>query len=104
MDDEEVVGNTDDLFRQMEEDDLADKVALQVSARPIEYAKSRGMRPQRVYAAVKLFINSSGEKGLSPHLCECGKMVVNIKEADAFFMAKDKASNPQRAKAADEPD
>jgi hypothetical protein len=98
-DQEEPVLGTDDLFRQMEEDELQDKIAAQTKARPIEYAKSRGIRPQKVYAAIKVFERSQGTKGLPTYFCDCGHKVVDIKEADAFFAGKKKTSDKQRVQA-----
>lgn len=76
--------NTDDLFRQMEEDELRDGVEAAkqqptlVTLTPIQYAKARNIRPQRVYMA---FRNNK----LTPNKCACGRTIVNVDEADTYF-------------------
>jgi hypothetical protein len=70
--------NTDDLFAKMQADEQADRVATQTKASPIDYARSRGIRPQKVYAALR-----SGQ--LMWDGCECGRRVVVIAEADKLF-------------------
>jgi hypothetical protein len=70
--------NTDDLFAQMQADEEHDRVAGQTKATPIDYARLRGMRPQKVYAALR-----NGRLEWSS--CECGRRVIVIAEADALF-------------------
>jgi hypothetical protein len=69
---------TEELLAQMELDDLKDELSLQTKATPINYAKARGMRPQKVYAALR-----SGK--LTYQHCDCGRRVVDIAEADEVF-------------------
>jgi hypothetical protein len=64
----------DDFIRQAEEDERSDATKLPV----IQYAKMRGMYPQKVYAVIR--------KGkLKEHWCDCGRKVVIIEEADEYF-------------------
>lgn len=64
----------DDFIREAEEDERADATKLPV----IEYAKLRGLYPQKVYAAIRA-------RKLVQHWCECGRKVVLIEEADEYF-------------------
>jgi hypothetical protein len=68
------MGGIDDLFEQMQKDDLEGATKLP----PIQYAKLRGIRPQRVYAALRAH-------KLDPTTCECGRKVVVVEEADELF-------------------
>jgi hypothetical protein len=68
----------DDLFKQMEEDEKVDRVNTQTKATPIDYARARGIRPQKVYAALR-----NGK--LVWDSCECGRRVIVIAEADDLF-------------------
>lgn len=68
------MGGIDDFIRQAEEDELKDAVQLP----PIQYAKMRVLRPQRVYAAIR-------NKKLKDKHCLCGRKVVVVEEADEFF-------------------
>jgi hypothetical protein len=70
--------NTEELLAQMELDELKDELSLQTKATPINYAKARGIRPQKVYTALR------SEKLSSEH-CPCGRRVVDIVEADEVF-------------------
>lgn len=74
----------DDLFRQMEADELSDKIELTTHATPIEYAKSRSMAPQKVYYALR----NHGDKLKTEH-CKCGRRVLDIELADDYFGFKD---------------
>lgn len=67
-------GGIDDFIRQAEEDELQDAVQLP----PIQYAKLRGIYPQKVYAAIR------NHKLQAIH-CLCGRKVVVIADADKFF-------------------
>jgi hypothetical protein len=71
----------DDLLKQMMEDEREDRLATQTLSRPIEYARSRGFAPQKVYAALR-------NKKLDWHICDCGHKCVNIEEADELFGIK----------------
>lgn len=79
MSDEErrVSGNTDDLIRQMKEDELLDATKLSVR----EYALSRGMQPQLVHYYI-------GTGRLEIERCVCGRKVLDVKLADEFFANK----------------
>lgn len=70
----------DDLFRQMQEDDLADKVETTTHATPIEYARTRGMTPQKVYYALR-----NHQDKLNTEQCKCGRRVLDIELADKYF-------------------
>lgn len=45
---------------------------------PIQYAKLRGLYPQKVYAAIR-----AGKVEAKP--CDCGRKVVIVAEADKYF-------------------
>jgi hypothetical protein len=67
------VGGIDDAIKAMEEDaEGATKLP------PIQYAKLRGIYPQKVYAAIR-------GKRLELKWCDCGRKVVVIEEADELF-------------------
>lgn len=70
----------DDLWKQIEEDERADKIESTSHATPIEYAKSRGMAPQKVYYALR-----NHKDKLSTELCQCGRRVLDITLADIYF-------------------
>jgi hypothetical protein len=72
------VVNLDDLLRQMRADELADQLETTGTAKPIDYAKMRGLVPQQVYYRIR-----TGK--LDSHKCECGNTVINVKEADVLF-------------------
>jgi hypothetical protein len=66
-------GGIDDAIRAMEEDtEGATKLP------PIQYAKLRGIYPQKVYAALR-------NRKLAWGWCDCGRKVVVIEEADEYF-------------------
>jgi hypothetical protein len=73
--------NTDDLFRQMEADEIADRLDAVGKASPREYAQMHGMVPQRIYYFIR-----SGKIDLEK--CVCGRSVIDVKETDAFFRAR----------------
>jgi len=64
----------DDFIRQAEEDELADATKLP----PIQYAKLRGIYPQKVYAAIRA-------RKLEERNCDCGRKIVVVEEADEYF-------------------
>lgn len=74
----------DDLFKQIEADELADKIELTTHATPIEYARSRGMAPQKVYYALR-----NHKDKLNTEQCKCGRRVLDITLADTYFGFKD---------------
>lgn len=76
---EEFVGNTDELFAQMERDEA--EGAKQLS--PIEYARLRGIKPQLVYYHIR-------QGHLAKFRCECGRFVIDVKDTDEFFREKEK--------------
>jgi hypothetical protein len=73
--------DTEELLRQMELDDLEDRLEEQKVATPRDYARSRGIAPQLVYYRIR-------NHQLETHTCPCGRRVVNIEEADAIFRPK----------------
>jgi hypothetical protein len=78
------MGGIDDLFRQMELDDLADQVELTTHATPIEYARARGIVPQKVYYALR-----NHRDKINTEQCKCGRKVLNIEAADIYFGFKE---------------
>lgn len=84
MDEERM--NTDDLFAEMEADELADRLHEQTKASPIEYARSHGIKPQIVYYWIR-----SGK--LEKESCVCGRSVIDIKAADAIRNGKSRGTN-----------
>jgi hypothetical protein len=70
----------DDLWKQIEEDEREDKIEATSHATPIEYAKSRGMAPQKVYYALR-----NHKDKLTTEQCQCGRRVLNIEAADIYF-------------------
>jgi hypothetical protein len=75
----------DDLIRQIQEDENADKVETTTHATPIEYARARGMAPQTVYYALR----NHGDQ-LQTEDCKCGRRVLDISKADEYFKSKQK--------------
>jgi hypothetical protein len=73
--------NTDELFAQMEEDERADRLEEQTLATPIDYARTRGIRPQQVYYHLR-------QGHLNWHTCSCGRRVISIQEADKLLGVK----------------
>lgn len=67
-------GNLDDLIAQMKLDDLEGATKLP----PIQYAKLRGMYPQKVYTAIR-------NHRLEATTCECGRKVIVVADADRLF-------------------
>lgn len=67
-------GNLDDLIEQMKRDDLEGATKLP----PIQYAKLRGMYPQKVYSALR-------NRKLEATTCECGRKVIIVADADRLF-------------------
>lgn len=76
----------DDLFAEMERDDLADEIEASGMATPINYAKSIGIAPQKVYYHIR-----AGH--LTKERCACGRWVVKVADADKIFK---KVSNDER--------
>jgi hypothetical protein len=65
--------NLDELLAQIEEDERKDATLLP----PIQYAKMRGLYPQRVYKAIR----NDRERTIWK-TCECGRLVVIVDAAD----------------------
>jgi hypothetical protein len=86
---------TEEVLRLMEEDELHDRVAQQTLASPIDYAKSRGIAPQKVYYWIRT-------KRLEKETCPCGRSCVNIEAADKVLKATEDAKKEIRTKDADE--
>ena len=68
------MGGIDDAIKNMELDDLEGATKLP----PIQYAKLRGIYPQKVYGALR-------NHKLQWSTCECGRKVVVVEEADEYF-------------------
>jgi hypothetical protein len=81
---------TDELFAQMEQDELEDRIAEQSKASPIEYAKTHGIKPQMVYYWIR-----TGK--LKKEMCVCGRSVIDIAEADAVREPPDPYVEPEMA-------
>lgn len=64
----------DDVIRQMQIDEAEGATKLS----PIEYARLRGIAPQKVYRALRL-----GK--LVWDRCECGRRVVVVSDVDEYF-------------------
>jgi hypothetical protein len=69
-----MAGGIDDILKEMERDDLEGATKLP----PIQYAKLRGIYPQKVYTALR-------NNKLEWSRCECGRRVVVVEEADEYF-------------------
>jgi hypothetical protein len=68
----------DDLIEQMQADEEADEVAASTLVRPIKYARAHGIRPQKVYAALR-----SG--AVQKVICPCGALCLDRVAADTYF-------------------
>lgn len=68
----------DDVIRQMQEDEVADRIEQSSIAKPIDYARSRGIAPQKVYAALR-------NHRLVKTYCPCGALCVDKDAADTLF-------------------
>ncbi|HVI79001.1 MAG TPA: hypothetical protein VM715_12730 [Candidatus Acidoferrum sp.] len=75
MSDDEVL-STEELLAAMERDEADGATKLS----PREYALMRGKRPQLVYYYIR-----TGK--LSLEKCICGRNVIDVEAADAFFNA-----------------
>jgi hypothetical protein len=76
--------NTDELIEQMMRDELADATKLT----PIEYARLRGMKPQLVYYHIR-------QTHLKVERCICGRKVIDVATADAFFQPRSETLQPE---------
>jgi hypothetical protein len=77
------MANHDELMRQMEDDEFNDKASHLTKMSPMEYARARNMQAQLVYYYIR-----TGK--IADEKCICGRRVIDIKEADAFFRSKEK--------------
>lgn len=66
--------NTDELLAQMERDELDGPPKLS----PVDYGKLRGIAPQLVYYHIR-------QKHITTEHCNCGRKVIDVKEADEYF-------------------
>lgn len=80
----------DDFIKQLEQDELADKVESTTHATPIEYARARGITPQKVYYALR-----NHRDKLNTEQCKCGRRVLDITLADNYFGYKDELPNEE---------
>jgi hypothetical protein len=76
--------NIDEAIEQMELEDLEGATVMP----PIDYAKLRGLRPQKVYKAIR-------DGRLENRRCECGRKVVDVDTADKLFSAGAYKAVPQ---------
>jgi len=83
--------STEELMHLMEEDELKDRVAEQVLASPIDYAKSRGIAPQKVYYWIRTH-------RLNKEQCPCGRSCIRIADADALLKETEEAKKEIRIK------
>lgn len=72
-----VATDASELERMIREDELYDAEAIGRMT-PIDYAKSRNIRAQRVYKAIR-------HKKLNDSRCQCGRRIIDVAEADALF-------------------
>jgi hypothetical protein len=66
--------NIDELYEEIVADELTDAKLLP----PIQYARLRGIYPQKVYSAIR-------NHRLDPTICQCGRKVIEVEAADAYF-------------------
>jgi hypothetical protein len=79
--------NTDEFFKRIQEDELKDATKLT----PRDYARSRGMSsPQLVYYHIR-----NHKEELSLELCQCGRKVLDVKAADAYFGFNQDNNDPE---------
>jgi hypothetical protein len=81
----QVAANVDELIRLVEEDELRDRAETSELMSPIDYAKLRGLKPQKVYYYLR-----TGK--LEEQYCNCGRKCVNVVLADALFEELEKKS------------
>jgi hypothetical protein len=72
----------DDVIKRMHEDEVADRIEQSSIAKPIDYARSRGIAPQKVYRAIRI-----GK--LTKIHCPCGALCVDKDAADTLFGYKE---------------
>lgn len=85
------MANFDELRRQMEQDELKDQIDAtlagetkgeQTKMTVIDYARAKGMAPQRVYYYIR-----TGR--IKQEKCICGRWVLDIRSAEEFFAPKE---------------
>ena len=84
-----VAADSDELLRMIEEDERADASILP----PVQYARMRGIYPQRVYAALR-------NKKLETVWCPCGRRCIDVQTADEVFGFGVKANLPEEEEVA----
>jgi hypothetical protein len=75
---EDMPRNFDELMTRVAEDELRDRAETSELMSPIDYAKLRGIKPQKVYYYLR-----TGK--LEEQYCNCGRKCVNVVETDALF-------------------
>ena len=81
-----ILVDTDDLIAQMERDELDGPPKLS----PVDYGKLRGIKPQLVYYHIR-------QKHITTSHCNCGRKVIDVKEADEFFKKGEYAERDDEA-------
>lgn len=85
------MANFDELRKQIEQDELRDQIDAtlagdtsgeQSKMTVIDYARARGMAPQKVYYYIR-----TGR--IQQEKCICGRWVIDIKSAEEFFKPKE---------------
>jgi hypothetical protein len=66
--------NIDDFIRKVEQDELADAQYIT----PVNYSKIRPVSSPQIYQLIR-------NKKLHKHTCACGRTVIELAEADAYF-------------------
>jgi uncharacterized protein (DUF39 family) len=70
--------NFDELRQLIEEDERKDALTVNRLMKPRDYARARGMYPQKVYAKLR-------EGKINWEKCECGSLCIVVEECDLFF-------------------
>jgi hypothetical protein len=71
-------------------DDLKDQAEITGIMSPRDYAKLRGIYPQRVYYSIR-----HGQ--LADRVCDCGRRVIRVTEADELYGFKSVQQGIQKA-------
>jgi len=81
MPDDPRVYSADELFEQMERDELEDSpLAQSGKMTPRDYARKVGKEPQIIYYYMR-----GANPRLKKYYCDCGRVVIDVAEADALF-------------------
>lgn len=75
---QKVLTNFDEFMEQVEADELEDRAAQTRLMSVIDYAKARGLQPQKVYYYIR-------SKKLATEECDCGRKCVVVADVDEFF-------------------